>query len=135
MINSGATGNFRDLKVWHKAMSLAGEVYKIVRLLPREEVYALSDQLRRAAVSVPSNIAEGHGRNSEAEFIRFLYISKGSLNEIETQLELSVRFGYIDNGTVLPVISLANETRTMIAGLIKFLESQRNRDRNPSSSS
>lgn len=132
MINSGATGNFRDLKVWHKGMSLAGEVYKVVRFLPKEELYGLSDQLRRAAVSVPSNIADGHGRNSDAEFIRFLYISKGSLNEIETQLELSVRFGYLDNETVSPVMSLANEIRTMISGLIKFLESQRSRCRTSS---
>lgn len=72
--------------MWQKAMDLKEEVYRLVRLLPREETYALSDQLRRAVVSMLSNIAEGHGRGSDKEFVKFLTIARGSLFEVETQL-------------------------------------------------
>lgn len=81
------SSDFRELKVWQKAMELTVEIYSIVKLLPREETYALSDQMRRAAVSVPSNIAEGQGRETMKEFIRFLSVARGSLRELSTQLE------------------------------------------------
>lgn len=71
------TSDYRNLKVWQKAMDLTVEIYSLVKLLPREETYALADQMRRAVVSIPSNIAEGHGRNSDKEFIKFLSISRG----------------------------------------------------------
>lgn len=80
------TSDYKRLKVWQKAMDLKEEVYRLVRLLPREETYALSDQLRRAVVSMLSNIAEGHGRGSDKEFVKFLTIARGSLFEVETQL-------------------------------------------------
>ena len=70
--------NYRDLVVWQKAMDLTTMLYQIVRKLPKEETYALSDQMRRAAISIPSNIAEGFGRNSTKEYTHFLYITKGS---------------------------------------------------------
>jgi len=83
--------NYQDLIVWQKAMELAEIVYVLARKLPKEELFALSDQMRRAAISIPSNIAEGHARNSTKEFIQFLSIAKGSTAEIETQLLLCVR--------------------------------------------
>ena len=66
------TSDYKNLKVWQKAMDLTVEIYSLIKLLPREETYALADQMRRAVVSIPSNIAEGHGRNSDKEFIKFL---------------------------------------------------------------
>ena len=79
-----AFNSCEDLIVWQKAMDLTIEVYRLVKFLPREETYALSDQMRRAAVSIPSNIAEGHGRNSNKEFANFLSIARGSLTELRT---------------------------------------------------
>ena len=83
-----AWSSYRDLVVWQKSMELTEEIYRLVKTLPREETYGLSDQMRRAVVAVPSNIAEGHGRNSEKEFIRFLCMAKGSVFELETQILL-----------------------------------------------
>ena len=78
--------DYKDLVVWQRAIDLVIEVYKIVKVLPQEEVYDLSSQMRRAAVSIPSNIAEGYGRNSDNELIRFLNIASGSSAELETQI-------------------------------------------------
>ena len=83
--------SFRDLLVWQKAMDLADSVYDVTAVFPKEEVYGMVSQLRRAAVSIPSNIAEGQGRNSTGEFLHFLGIAFGSLCEVETQIELSLR--------------------------------------------
>ena len=79
-----AFNSCEDLIVWQKAMDLTTEIYRLVKFLPREETYALSDQMRRAALSIPSNIAEGHGRNSNKEFANFLSIARGSLTELRT---------------------------------------------------
>ena len=87
--------NFEELIVWQKAMEFAEAVYKIQRKLPREETYGLGDQIRRAVVSIPSNIAEGCGRETDADFQRFLSIARGSLFEVRTQLDLAVRLGYV----------------------------------------
>jgi four helix bundle protein len=87
--------DYRDLKVWQKSMSLCEEVYALIKMFPTEERYALCDQLRRAVVSIPSNIAEGNGRDSRTEYARFLAIARGSVFEVQTQLELAERFGYI----------------------------------------
>ena len=76
--------SYQDLLVWQKAMELVTEIYRIAKLLPREELYALSDQMRRSAVSIPSNIAEGQARNSTKEFINFLSVAKGSNAELQT---------------------------------------------------
>ena len=81
----------KDLIVWQKSMDLLVEIYHFVKKLPKEETYALSDQMRRAAVSIPSNIAEGRGRSSEKDYLRFLFIARGSQAEIETQLFACVR--------------------------------------------
>lgn len=113
------SSNYKELKVWQKAMDLTVEVYKLVKLLPKEETYALSDQIRRAVVSIPSNIAEGQGRNSDKEFIQFLSIARGSLWELETQIEICLRIGYIDQ-------SLATDTNNLIAEISKMLNALSN---------
>jgi len=88
---------YKNLDVWKKSMLLVTDIYELVKSLPKDETYALSDQIRRSAVSVPSNIAEGSSRNSKKEFIQFLYISLGSLCELETQLLIAKNVGYVEN--------------------------------------
>jgi four helix bundle protein len=88
--------SYRDLTVWQKAIGLVELVYKETSSFPPDESYGLCNQMRRCAVSIPSNIAEGQGRNSHKEFKRFLRIALGSLAELDTQLEISLRLGYVD---------------------------------------
>ena len=87
--------NFKELMVWQKAIDLVTEIYKITRAFPKEEVFGLVSQMQRAAVSIPSNIAEGHERNSEKEFAQFLCIARGSLAELETQIIIAEKLSYI----------------------------------------
>jgi len=87
--------SYRDLIVWQNSIKLAKDVYQLTQKFPKQEVYALSDQIRRAVVSVPSNIAEGQARKSPADFTRFLHIALGSLAEADTQLILAQEFGYL----------------------------------------
>ena len=103
------SSDYKKLLVWQKAMDLTMEIYKLVNYLPREETYALSDQIRRAVVSIPSNIAEGQGRNSDKEFINFLSIARGSLWELETQIEICIRLGYYDKTLTSKVFELSTE--------------------------
>ncbi|MFY9559954.1 MAG: four helix bundle protein [Terriglobales bacterium] len=88
--------NYRDLIAWQKAKALALEVYRCTRSFPKDEMYGLISQMRRAAVSVPSNIAEGKGRHSHKELVQFLYRARGSLLELETQLSIAHELEYID---------------------------------------
>ena len=108
--------SYRDLNVWEKSMELARVVYGLVKFLPKEELYALSDQMRRAVVSIPSNIAEGAGRRSEAEFAHFLDIALGSAYELETQLIIAHRRKYLTD-------SLYNSTDELIVSLQKRIGS------------
>jgi four helix bundle protein len=108
----------RDLDVWKEAMALVKEVYKLTASLPRSELYGLSAQLRRAAVSVPSNIAEGAARESRKEFAQFLYIALGSLSEVETQLLLAKDLFGCHSGTLEESLG---RVRKMLIGLIKSL--------------
>lgn len=108
---------YRDLVVWQKSMTMVKEVYSIVKYLPLEEKYALGDQLRRAAVSVPSNIAEGHVRNSVKEYIQFLAVANGSCAELETQLELVVMLGYAEKIQVEKVLGLLAEIGKMLVSM------------------
>jgi len=89
--------SFRDLDVWHLGVELAETVYRVTARFPKSELFALTAQMRRAAVSIPSNIAEGRSRDSTREFLHFLAISRGSLAELETQLELAIRLDYTDS--------------------------------------
>ena len=88
-------GSYKELRVWKQSMELAEQVYTATAQFPRHELYGLANQFRRAAVSVPSNIAEGKGHRSDAEFVHFLFHARGSLLELETQLNLAARLGYI----------------------------------------
>ncbi|MDE7097010.1 MAG: four helix bundle protein [Muribaculaceae bacterium] len=110
--------DYKELKIWQKGMILVEEVYKLIRILPPEEKFGLCDQMRRCSVSIPSNIAEGHKRNSDKEFLHFLSISKGSLGELETQLLLCQRLGYADERYVSELCSKVIEVDKMIAGLM-----------------
>lgn len=118
------SSNYKELKVWQKAMDLTVEVYKLVKRLPKEETYALSDQMRRAVVSIPSNIAEGQGRNSDKEFIQFLSFARGSLWELETQIEICLRIGYIDQSLTTNIYNLIAEISKMINALSNSLKPQ-----------
>ncbi|MBS5582986.1 MAG: four helix bundle protein [Megasphaera sp.] len=114
--------NFKDLIVWQESMVLAREIYHLVKLLPNEERYGLSDQMRRAAVSIPSNIAEGQARNSTKEFIQFLHIAKGSNAELMTQLMLCSDFEYLTNEQTLNARELSNKIGKLLSGLIQSLK-------------
>ena len=113
--------SFRDLIVWQKAMLLAREIYQLVKMLPVEERYALSDQMRRAAVSVPSNIAEGQARNSTKEFIQFLHIAKDSNAELMTQLLLCVDFEYLTDEQIHHAKQLSYKVGQLLSALIRSL--------------
>lgn len=114
--------DFKKLIVWQKSMDLASKIYDLVKLLPKEEIHVLSFQMRRAAISIPSNIAEGHGRNSDKEFINFLYIALGSLRELDTQLHLTICINYFKNEDILPINSLISEISKMIVSLIESVK-------------
>ena len=113
--------SYKDLMVWQKAMDLVVEVYRIVQLLPKEETYGLSDQMRRAAISIPSNIAEGKMRNTRREYINFLYMARGSNAELQTQCLICARIQYIDEKELIKTLSLSNEVGRMINALILSL--------------
>jgi four helix bundle protein len=116
------TNSYKDLQVWKVSMDLVIEVYKLTDKFPRSEIYGLTNQVRRSSVSIPSNIAEGSGRRSLKEFIHFLYISKASLLELETQIEISNRLGYIKD--VGPLNESIKYIRTMLINLIRSLENR-----------
>ena len=109
--------NYKDLDVWKKAMDLAVDVYALTENFPSSETYGLTMQMRRAAVSVPSNIAEGQARVSTKDFKRFLSISLGSLFELETQLILANRLGYIEKARFGIVLEKLQEIARMLRGL------------------
>src|SRR5579871_2084220 len=113
--------SYRELIAWQKAMDFVGLVYDAAKKFPREELYCLSAQIRKAAVSIPSNIAEGQGRQSTAEFLNFLSIAHGSLCEVETQTLLDQRFGYIDEAETSQVLNLGSEVGRLINGLANSL--------------
>lgn len=113
--------DFKDLFLWQRAMDLVVEVYDLVKKLPKEELFALSDQIRRAVISIPSNIAEGQGRNSSKEFIHLLSIAKGSKAELETQLLLCVRINYLKELEIEKAMSLVEEVGKMLHSLQKRL--------------
>mgnify|MGYP005998431999 CR=1 FL=1 len=114
--------NFRKLKIWEQGIILVEEIYKISQKLPAEEKFGLKSQITRAAVSIPSNIAEGSSRNSETEFKRFLEISLGSLFEVETQLIIIQKLSLINSEELTSIFELLNNEARMINGLITKLK-------------
>jgi four helix bundle protein len=113
--------NFQELIVWQKAMDLVEAVYKSSREFPREEVYGLTSQVRRAAVSIPSNIAEGQGRRTTLDFLRHLSIAYGSLCEVETQILIAMRLKYVAETRVNDLMNLAGEVGRLLNGLMNSL--------------
>ena len=115
------TDGYKGLIVWQKAMDLVVETYRIIKSLPREEQYALCDQMRRAVISIPSNIAEGHMRKTKKEYVNFLSVARGSNAEIQTQLLICVRLGYVKEEAVSKAAGLAEEVGKMIQAIIQKL--------------
>ncbi len=115
------SSDFRELLVWQKSMDLAVEIYAFERSLPPEEKYCLGDQIRRCTISIPSNIAEGHSRNSTKDYIRFVSISRGSVAELQTQLILSMRLGYLSEEALSFFYSRLIEIDKMLYFLIRSL--------------
>jgi four helix bundle protein len=114
--------SYQDLLVWQKAMDLASDCYKITKKFPKEELFGITSQIRRSAVSIPSNIAEGQGRNSKNEFVHFLGIAQGSLRELETQIILSQRVEYISYEEKEKVLSLSKEVGIFLVKLKSSLK-------------
>ena len=111
--------DYKKLLVWQKGIELAEEIYKITKLLPDDEKFGLSSQMRRAAISIPSNIAEGQSRHSKKEFIHFLRIAQGSNSELETQLILCENLSFLSEKDVEFSLSLYTEIDKMINSLVK----------------
>jgi len=112
---------FRDLRVWQEGMTLAKEVYQLCSRLPKAEIYGLSSQMKRAAISIPSNIAEGHSRNHRTEYRQYIYIALGSLAELETQLNLARDLDMLETALTLTTEERINYLRAMLITLGKRL--------------
>ncbi len=113
--------SFRDLKVWNLAVSLTTRIYAITADFPKSEIYGLTSQMRRAAVSIASNIAEGSARGTRKDFKQFVMIARGSTCELQTQLLIAGRLGFAQRETVDEVIENANEIAAMLSGLSNYL--------------
>jgi len=114
--------SYKDLLIWQRGIDIVALVYQLISDFPKDEIYALSSQIKRSAVSIPSNIAEGYGRRSSRDYARFLNISQGSINELETHLIVSERIGLCTLNEIDLIIKLLHEETRMIIALIKKLE-------------
>ena len=114
--------NFKDLEIWQRGLDLATSVYSVTKAFPKEEVYGLTSQMRRAAVSVPSNIAEGFNRRSNRDYGLFLYIALGSLGELETQTRIARNLEFMASSAAEALIKEIDEIQRMTRNLIKRLE-------------
>jgi len=120
--------SYRELIAWQKAMDFVAAVYRVTRSFPKEELYGVTSQLRRAAVSIPSNIAEGQGRQTTGEFRQFLGHARGSLLETETQILLSERLEYLDHKTTEDLLRQAAEVGRILNGLMASLQGSHRQD-------
>lgn len=111
-----------DLEVWKEARALANQIYVATKSFPKEEMFGLVSQMRRSAVSVPSNIAEGCGRNHPKDSIQFFFIARGSIYELETQLYISFDQNYIDEATLKSILQKIETTRKLLNGFIKYYQ-------------
>lgn len=116
--------SFRDLAVWQRSMQMTVAIYRLTQDFPREEQFGLTSQIRRSAVSIPSNIAEGQGRSSVGEFRHFLGIARGSNCEVQTQLEIARALKFGNPGLIDEAESLSNEVRKMLFGLMDSIKTQ-----------
>ena len=119
---------YRDLLVWQRAMDAVIRIYELTRQFPSHEKFGLASQLQRAAVSVPANIAEGHGRKATAVFINHLSIAYGSLMEVETHIQIAERLGYIIHSTATALLSDLDELGRMLTGLKNSLSTKKRND-------
>ena len=117
--------SFRDLEVWQRAMDLTAAVYELTHSFPKQEIYGLTSQMRRCAVSIPSNIAEGSARATKRDFAHFITMARGSAAELETQLLLAVRLGYISQETHKEVEHLCFRVARMLTRLLESMRSER----------
>ena len=117
-----AISSYRDLKVWQEGMALAEACYRATRGFPREEAFGLTSQIRRAAASVPANIAEGYGRDSTGEYVQFLRVAQGSLKELETHLLLAARVGIASPEAIDPLLQRADVLGRMLHALYRALQ-------------
>jgi four helix bundle protein len=116
--------SYRDLLVWQRAMDLTAQCYRIAELFPATEQYGLSSQMRRSAVSVPANVAEGQGRRHIREYLQHLSVARGSLMEVETHLLLAAKLGFVKADETATALSLSDETSRMLSGLAQKLRSR-----------
>lgn len=114
--------SYRDLVAWQKAMEIAKKVYAVTAKFPKTELYGLANQMQRAAVSIPSNIAEGQARQHAGEFRQFLHIALGSAAELDTQLRLAIEFGYVSETESQPIFDLIVEVRKISYGILRKLK-------------
>ncbi len=114
--------SYKELDVWQRSYGLCLDVYKVTKQFPKEELYGLTSQARRSAVSIPSNIAEGYGRRTKPDYVHSLYIAYGSVCELETQILLSCDLGYIHGGDKDQLEQKVGEVERMLKALIKALE-------------
>ena len=114
-------GSFKDLIAWQKAMDLVVEVYRVTAGFPADERFGLTSQLRRAAVSIPSNIAEGQGRGPGQDFVRFLCVARGSLQEVDTQLTIALRLGFLAEGDYERLSAVLIELSRILKGLARSI--------------
>ncbi len=117
-------GNFKELLVWKKSIEFVTEIYEITASFPSEEKFGLVSQIRRSAVSIPSNIAEGNARRSSADYVQFLKIARGSGAEVETQIIISKNLGFIEEVKSEELTSKITEIMKMINGLINYLKTK-----------
>ncbi|MFH1386488.1 MAG: four helix bundle protein [bacterium] len=116
--------DYKNIKAYQLAAELVIEIYKVTKAFPKEEIYGLTSQLRRAAVSVPTNIAEGASRNHKRDYLQFLYISRGSLAEVECLLQLGYKLDYLDENKHRQLAGCRDELAKMLFGLIRAVESE-----------
>jgi four helix bundle protein len=116
------SNTFRDLKVWQRSIDLAEDVYRLTAGFPASEMYGLSSQMRRASVSIPSNIAEGWGRRSRKDYGRFVLVARGSNDELQTQLVIAARLGFGNASHLAEATALSDEIGKMLSGLHGFLQ-------------
>ena len=115
-------GGYKDLIAWQKSMALVEAVYKVGSGFPNQERFGMTAQVRRSVVSIPSNIAEGYGRRTRADYVRFVDIARGSANEVETQLLLAIRLGFSTPAQIEPVVVMVQEVQRILKGLVDSLE-------------
>jgi four helix bundle protein len=116
--------SYRDLRVWQEAVKLAEICYRLTKIFPKEELYAMTSQIRRASVSIAANIAEGYGRKHQKEYIQFLYIAQGSLKELETHLFIAQRVEISSSEDISPILTQCDSVGRLLGGLIRAIETR-----------